>query len=188
MSFVLHALGKYREMQIKIRKEIEETIGIRAKNFSYEELNQLEYLDMFIQECLRVYTIVPLTGRQTTADTKIGNITYCKGVTLWVNMYGLAHDEKFFPEPEKFMPERFTKDRQKDLPPYSFIPFSGGPHICIGRKFSLLLMKVLIIVILQKFNVRLRDPNEELEVMSQMVLKATHGIHLIFDQSLTYCK
>ncbi|XP_037815297.1 probable cytochrome P450 311a1 [Lucilia sericata] len=139
---------------------------------------------MFIKECLRFYTIVPLTGRQTTQPTKIGQRTYAAGITLWINMYGLAHDESLFEDPWSFKPSRFTKKSYEKVPKFSYIPFSAGPHICIGRKYAFLIMKILTVKILQKLQVSLRDPDEELVLMAQMVLKAKNGINLVFNERL----
>lgn len=185
MGFILYSLAKYPAMQMKIQQEIKEILTneqTETVSLTSNQINCMEYLDMFIKECLRYYTIVPVTGRQTTADTKIGNIEYCAGITLWINMYGLAHDENFFEDPYEFRPERFSKENQAKLPPFSYIPFSGGPHVCIGRKYAWLIMKILTVRILQNFEITLKHPNEKLVLMAQMVLKSLHGINLIFKQ------
>lgn len=184
MSYVLYALGKYPKEQRKLIEELQRHNLEHSDYITAADLNKLEYLDMFIKECLRFYTIVPLTGRQTTQPTKIGQRTYAAGITLWINMYGLAHDCTLFEEPMTFKPTRFSKEAFKNVPIYSYIPFSAGPHICIGRKYALLIMKILTVKILQKIVVTLKDPEEELVLMSQMVLKAKNGINLIFTERL----
>ncbi|XP_067637050.1 probable cytochrome P450 311a1 [Eurosta solidaginis] len=176
MCFVLYSLGNYPVEQHKLIKELEKHSIIRAILTS-DTLKHLEYLDLFIKEVLRYYTIVPLTGRQTYTDSVIGGRHYCAGITLWINIYGLAHDDCYFEAPEEFRPERFTKTQSQLLPPNVFIPFSSGPHICIGRKYALLIMKILTVKILLNFEVELRDPNEELVLQAQMVLKALQGFN-----------
>lgn len=146
------------------------------------DLNKLEYLDMFIKECLRLYTVVPMTGRQTAQCTKLGGRSYPAGVTLWINMYGLSHDSNLFEQPFQFRPSRFARLEYQRLPKFSYIPFSGGPHVCIGRKYALLIMKVMVVRILQNFEVVLRDPEEELILMAQMTLKSKNGINVMFKE------
>ncbi|KAI8120585.1 putative cytochrome P450 311a1 [Lucilia cuprina] len=184
MSFVLYALGKYPEEQKRLLQELQHHNLDFSESLTPSDLNKLEYLDMFIKECLRYYTIVPLTGRQTTQPTKIGQRTYAADITLWINMYGLAHDESLFEDAWSFKPSRFTKESYEKVPKFSYIPFSAGPHICIGRKYAFLIMKILTVKILQKLQVSLKDPEEELILMAQMVLKAKNGINLVFKERL----
>ncbi|XP_053951718.1 probable cytochrome P450 311a1 isoform X1 [Anastrepha ludens] len=179
MCFVLYSLGKYPAEQQKLIAEIEE-YSLRYADLTVDALNRLEYLDLFIKEVLRYYTVVPLTGRQTTTDTVIGGRRYCADITLWINLYGLAHDEKYFESPELFRPMRFVNTQNERLPAYVYIPFSGGPHICIGRKYALLIMKILTVQILRNFEVQLSNPNEVLVLQAQMVLKSLQGFNLIF--------
>ncbi|XP_075155267.1 cytochrome P450 311a1 [Haematobia irritans] len=184
MCFILYSLGKYPVEQQKvfeeIQKEQEESPDTSFPTSS--DLNRLEYLDMFIKECLRFYTIVPMTGRQTTQSTKIGDRLYPAGVTLWIDMYGLSHDSNHFEEPFEFRPLRFSRNEYQRLPKFSYIPFSGGPHVCIGRKYALLIMKIMCVRILRNFEVILKDPQEELILMAQMTLKSKNGINVIFKE------
>uniref|UniRef100_A0A1I8Q167 Cytochrome P450 n=1 Tax=Stomoxys calcitrans TaxID=35570 RepID=A0A1I8Q167_STOCA len=181
MSFILYSLGKYPQEQQKLFEEIqiarEESQDLFPKS---SDLNKLEYLDMFIKECLRFYTIVPMTGRQTTKPTKIGGRSYPKGVSLWINMYGLSHDSRLFEKPFQFRPLRFVRSEYQRLEKFSYIPYSGGSHVCIGRKYSLQIMKIMCVRLLQQYEVVLRDPEEELILMSQMTLKSKNGINLKF--------
>uniref|UniRef100_A0A0K8VJ75 Putative cytochrome P450 311a1 n=3 Tax=Bactrocera latifrons TaxID=174628 RepID=A0A0K8VJ75_BACLA len=181
MCFVLYSLGKYPAEQHKLLTEIEEQLSVGAELTS-EALNRLIYLDLFIKEVLRYYTVVPITGRQTTSDTVIGGRRYCAGITLWIDLYGLAHDAQYFDKPDEFLPLRFTQTQKEHLPPYVYMPFSGGPHICIGRNYALLIMKMFTVQILRNFVVKLRDQHEELVLQSQMVLKSLHGFNLMFSQ------
>lgn len=183
MCFVLYCLGKYPQEQQKVLDEIYSIRRESSDRFpNTSDLNKLEYLDMFIRECLRLYTIVPMTGRQTTKTTKIGGRTYPPGVTLWINMYGLCHDSQLYEEPFKFKPTRFNRLEYQRLPKFAYIPFSGGPHVCIGRKYALMIMKIMCVRILETFEVTLTHPNEKLILMSQMTLKSKSGINIIFKE------
>ncbi|KAH8344987.1 hypothetical protein KR059_000061 [Drosophila kikkawai] len=179
MSFVLYALGKYPETQSRLREELK--LHQLPKDADLDSLNELPYLEALIKEVLRMYTIVPTTGRQTTRTTVIGGRTYCAGITLWINMYGLAHDSLYYPDPYAFKPERWLASEGVNPPPaFSYIPFSGGPHVCIGRRYSLLLMKLLTACLVNEFDLRLSPENAPLKLQAQMVLKARDGIKLSF--------
>lgn len=176
MSFVLYALAKYPETQSRLREELQQ-----GSDLELDSLNELPYLEALIKEVLRLYTIVPTTGRQTTQSTVIGGRTYCAGITLWINMYGLAHDALYYPDPYAFKPERWLAGNGDSPPPaFSYIPFSGGPHVCIGRRYSLLLMKLLTARLLTEFDLRLSPGDAPLKLQAQMVLKARDGINVSF--------
>ncbi|XP_052850420.1 probable cytochrome P450 311a1 [Drosophila gunungcola] len=178
MSFVLYALAKYPETQSRLRKELLELPGTGFSD--PDTLNELPYLEALIKEVLRLYTIVPTTGRQTTQSTEIGGRTYCAGVTIWINMYGLAHDKLYYPDPYAFKPERWLEDGGSAPPAFSYIPFSGGPHVCIGRRYSLLLMKLLTARLVMEFDLELSPEQAPLKLQAQMVLKAQGGNHVSF--------
>lgn len=179
MGFVLYALAAHPPVQARLHAELA-ALPIDAID-DWDELNRLVYLDALLKEVLRLYTIVPSTGRQTTRATTIGGRRYCAGVTLWINMYGLAHDAKYFADPYELRPERWLNDQGKATPPaYSYIPFSGGPHVCIGRKYSLLLMKLLTVRIVRAFRLELSESAAPLVLQAQMVLRSRDGINLRF--------
>ncbi|XP_039499180.1 probable cytochrome P450 311a1 [Drosophila santomea] len=181
MSFVLYALAKYPEAQCRLRKELQDVALDESTDL--DALNGLPYLEALIKEVLRLYTIVPTTGRQTTRSTEIGGRTYCAGVTLWINMYGLAHDKEYYPDPYAFKPERWLQEDGAFAPPaFSYIPFSGGPHVCIGRRYSLLLMKLLTAHLVMAFDLKLDQEQAPLKLQAQMVLKAQQGIYVSFSK------
>lgn len=176
MGFVLYALAKNPSVQERLRTELALLPPDGATDL--DALNELGYLDAVLKEVLRMYTIVPSTGRQTTRTTTIGGRSYCAGITLWINMYGLAHDASYFPAPYEFRPERWLQAEQAT--PYSYIPYSAGPHVCIGRRYSLLLMKLLTVRIVERFRLEPKQPTEPLVLQAQMVLRARDGIHIKF--------
>lgn len=179
MGFVLYALAAHPPVQARLHAEIAE-LSLDDAN-DWDALNRLVYLDALLKEVLRLYTIVPSTGRQTTRPTTIGGRRYCAGVTLWINMYGLAHDSEYFPDPYELRPERWLHQQSETLPPaYSYIPFSGGPHVCIGRKYSLLLMKLLTVRIVRAFRLQLNESAPPLVLQAQMVLRSRDGIKVHF--------
>ncbi|XP_030568915.1 probable cytochrome P450 311a1 isoform X1 [Drosophila novamexicana] len=181
MGFVLYALAKQPSTQERLHAELSQLPPGGAADL--DALHKLCYLDAVLKEVLRMYTIVPSTGRQTTKATTIGGRRYCAGVTLWINMYGLAHDARYFPEPYEFRPERWLQaqtESEAKASTYSYIPYSGGPHVCIGRRYSLLLMKLLTVRIVQRFHLELAEPLAPLVLQAQMVLRSRDGIHIRF--------
>jgi cytochrome P450 family 6 len=83
---------------------------------------------------LRKYPPVPELNRICTKDYKVpgSNIVIKKDTKVWIPVLGLHRDPEFYPDPEKFDPERFSDDNKNQHRPYTFIPFGEGPRVCIG--------------------------------------------------------
>ena len=76
-----------------------------------------------------------------------------KGTYIRMSIYAAHRNPDFFPEPDEFRPERFLKENQDDVIPYTFRAFSGGPRICLGQRFAMVEMKICIAKILKKFRI-----------------------------------
>ena len=121
ISFALYNIAKYPEVQDKLYEEI---IKIsKENNESMKELNDLKYLDLVIKESLRLFPSVPLFGRKVLEEFELGGKIIPVNTTLFPAPCLMGQDSSLYPEPEKFIPERFES---KEDDSFSFIPFSGG--------------------------------------------------------------
>jgi cytochrome P450 family 6 len=95
-------------------------------------------------EILRKYPIVAFLDRMCCSDYKLpspagnGTVTLPAGTNVYIPVLGLHHDPQYFPEPEKFDPDRFTEENKHIRPNYTYIPFGEGPRMCIGKNRHLL--------------------------------------------------
>jgi cytochrome P450 family 6 len=99
----------------------------------FDDLISLMMIDLYI-ETLRKYPPVPGLNRICTKDYKVpgSNIMIKKDTKVWIPVLGLQRDPEFYPDPEKFDPERFSEENKNERHPYTFIPFGEGPRVCIG--------------------------------------------------------
>ncbi|XP_051167208.1 uncharacterized protein LOC127285301 [Leptopilina boulardi] len=161
MSFALFELAKNREMQSKLRDEINGGIKKNNGQITYEMTTDLEYLDMIISETLRMYPTLPLIDRKTTKNYKIEEtgLIIEKGTPILIPMLGFHYDEKYFPNPHNFNPERFSSDGKSSINPYVYLPFGIGARNCIGMRQGLLQTKLGIIFIISRFEVSMLENN-----------------------------
>ncbi|XP_067907164.1 thromboxane-A synthase isoform X2 [Heterodontus francisci] len=118
----------------------------------YNNVQNLPYLDMVISEVLRLYPPGVRFGRVCEKDCLVNGQLIPAGMTLEVPVGVLHYDPKYWPEPEKFKPERFTPEMKAERHPYVYLPFGAGPRSCIGMRLALLEAKIALVRILSKYS------------------------------------
>lgn len=139
-------------------KVLEEQKAIFAGDFerspTYNDIQEMKYLEMFIKEGQRIYPSVPFIGREPTEYLKLSGKTIPPGTTLNLFIMATGYNENVFPDPFKFDPERFSSENlSKRSSPYEYVPFSAGPRNCIGQKFAMLELKTVLSKIVRYFEV-----------------------------------
>ncbi|KAH8277810.1 hypothetical protein KR018_007649, partial [Drosophila ironensis] len=133
----------------------EEQLNVFGEDWSrpptYDELQQMPYLDLVIKETLRIFPSVPFIFRTVPADTYILDKFIPGGTSLVIPIYGIGHNYRNFEEPFEFRPERFSASNKTQGTIFDSVPFSAGPRNCIGQKFAVLELKVVLSKILRRF-------------------------------------
>nr|CAI5850562.1 unnamed protein product [Callosobruchus analis] len=152
LAYTLYELAKHPQVQSKLRAEVAEATR-DGSGFTYENIVGMKYMEMVVQEIMRMYPPLPFLDRECTKDYTIRgtNVTIHKGTQVYVPMLGFNYDKNIFPEPEKFIPERFASKSQYNQNGLRFFPFGEGPRICIGERFALLDIKVAVAHIVKNF-------------------------------------
>ncbi|CAG7825768.1 unnamed protein product [Allacma fusca] len=153
VTFALYELAINPDIQEKLYQEVKEAVENNNGEFSYDVINKLEYLDCVIQESLRKYPPVDRTDRKCSRPYKLpdSDVVLPVGSLVTLPIYAVHHDPKYWPNPEKFDPERFTKENSISRHSCAFTPFGHGPRNCIGNRFALTEGKAAIAHIILKF-------------------------------------
>lgn len=168
LSYSFYILATHSEELKKLQNEIDKHLGgniettetpDEADFINYETINELEYLDLFLKEVLRMYPPASFTiNRRCTNPIKIKGIQFSKGLTVAVDVLSLHYDQKYWgPEDtQKFYPLRHLPEYKRN--PACFLPFGYGPRKCVGERFALLELKLALVKTLIRFNI-LQSPN-----------------------------
>ncbi|KAK9730876.1 Cytochrome P450 [Popillia japonica] len=165
MSFCLHELAFNQDVQDKLRNEIKKTMQENDGKLTYDGVMGMKYLDGVVNETLRKYPPLPMLFRKCDRDytLKDTNTTLEAGTNVFISILGLHYDEEYYPNPEKFVPERFMDENKHSRPQYTHLPFGEGPRNCIGSRFGLMQTKTGLAMILNKFRV-LPGPGETYKI------------------------
>ena len=135
LNWLWYLLARYPEHAARCRAEVEEVVGPRRPTF--DDLDKLHFLQAFVEETLRLY---PPAGvlfmRQAETDVVIGGHTVPRGSLIGLSPYVTQRDERWYPNAEKFLPDRFLPPGNERVRPGSFFPFGLGPRRCIGEAFA----------------------------------------------------
>lgn len=173
LAWALHLLGQHPAELALAQAEVDAVLGQDPP--STESIGQLSYLDMVIKETLRLYPPIHVGNRIVAEDTAIAGYELTAGTRTMVSIYLSHRDERYWPEPERFRPERFA--RSEDRPPaFTYIPFGGGPRNCIGASFAQVEAKVVLSRILQQFS--LKDTGTEVRSYMGATLEPRPGVFL----------
>ncbi|NWZ01180.1 THAS synthase, partial [Loxia curvirostra] len=148
----------------------------------YQNVQELPYLDMVIAETLRMYPPAFRFTREAAKDTVVLGQHIPAGAVIEIAVGHLHHSPEFWPEPEKFIPERFTEEAKKERHPFAYLPFGAGPRGCLGMKMGLLETKMTLLRILQKFKFKTCPETEiPLQLKSKATLGPKNGVYIMLE-------
>lgn len=163
LSHICYLLAYHPEIQENLYKELmairdpSENLDENTSKFHYEKLTSCIYLDAVVSEALRLMPPAISLDRMTSEDYYIEdyNVHVPKGTIVNLAFFGIHRDPDYWPEPEKFDPNRFMPERKPDIVPGSYCPFGIGPRSCIGFRFALTEVKVAIAKLLTEFEFKI---------------------------------
>ncbi|XP_063929789.1 probable cytochrome P450 6a17 [Zophobas morio] len=182
ISFALYELARNEDIQERVREEVGKVLKKYQNVITYEAIQEMKYLEQVLDETLRKYPPAAYLNRKCVKDYKVfgTDVVIEKGTTVVIPVLGIHHDEEFYPEPEKFDPERFNDTNKGLRESYAFIPFGEGARICIGMRFGQIQSKLALISLLRNFKFTINNRTQEPLKMkkSTLVLTAESGIWL----------
>ncbi|KAG6461827.1 cytochrome P450 9e2 [Manduca sexta] len=161
MSFLLHEIAVNPDVQERLYQEIKDNKANNGGKFDYNSIQQLKYMDMVVSETLRLWPPAVILDRLCIKDYNMGkpnnkadkDFICRKGQSLVIPVWALHRDPQYFPNPDKFDPERFSDENKHNIKPFTYLPFGLGPRNCIGSRFALIEVKVMMYLLLEHLEV-----------------------------------
>lgn len=155
-SYALHQLAFNPDCQEKVQAEIDTVLEKYNNIITYEAIKEMTYLEMAFYEAMRMYPSVAYLIRMCTSKQYTFpeiDLTIDEDVKVVIPIQAIHMDEKYFREPEKFDPERFSFGTKEDIRNFVFLPFGEGPRACVGARLGQMQSMAGIAAVLQKYTV-----------------------------------
>ena len=173
LTWTWYLLARNPAAATKLRSELAHVLGGRLP--TVDDIPQLSYTKMVIEESMRLLPPVWAFSREAIADDEIGEYRIPSGSTIVVSQFITHRHPDFWEEPETFDPERFTPDRVKQRHRFAYFPFGGGPRLCIGSNFAMLEAQLILATIAQQYELEL-VPDHPVELEPLITLRPKHGM------------
>lgn len=154
LSWTFYLLAQHPEIRARLEREVDEVLGGRAPQLA--DLARLPYALQVFKEAMRLYPPAFAVARRATREVEIGNYRFAKNDLAIISIIAMHRRPDYFPEPNRFNPDRFAPEAEKQIPRHAFLPFGAGARVCIGNHFALLEGQLAVAAIAQR--VRLDPP------------------------------
>lgn len=178
IAWSIFLIGRHPEVQARIHQELDEIFGSTLRDVEHDDLRRMTYLECAIKEALRLYPPVPWYARTLTEDAVLGGFHVPKATAVLIVATILHRDEAYFPDPEKYDPERFNPENSARRHPFAYLPFSAGPRNCIGQKFAMMELKVVLATLFRNYSVQSMQLPPDAAPVSELILKPSLGIQV----------
>ena len=176
LAWTFYLLSQNPDIETKVHAEVDEVINGRVPTMA--DIARLPYTEMVLSESMRLYPPAWALQRTALNDSEIGGYVIPKGSQVLMSQYVMHHDARYFPEPEKFDPERWTKEARDARPQFSYFPFGGGLRRCIGDAFAMMEATLLLVQLAQQWQMSL-VPGHVVELQPVMSLRPKHGMKMV---------
>jgi cytochrome P450 len=179
LTWTWYLLSQHPEAEARLHRELSDVLGGREPR--YEDVAQLRYTRMVLDETLRLYPPAHTLSREALAADEVAGQPIMRGTVLYIVPWLLHRHHKLWNRPDRFDPERFSPECSADRQRFAYIPFGAGPRICIGAAFAVTEAILILATIAQRYRLRLK-PGHPVEPQGLITLRPRHGMAMILQR------
>jgi cytochrome P450 len=173
LSWTWYLLGQHPEVDAQLARELHDVLQGRSPTL--EDQSRLRFTEQVVTEAMRLYPPAYALGREAVADCEIGGHPIKAGTTIYISPWVMHRDSRWFEDPERFRPERWSGDLTKRLPRFAYMPFGGGPRICIGNRFAIMEAVLILATAAQRYRLAWQ-PDRPIAPMPSITLRPKGGV------------
>jgi len=176
LNWTWYLLHLNRDADARLAEEWRDLLGGRPPGLA--ELPQMQYTEMVLAESMRLYPPAwTLARRVIEQDSLPSGLVLPAGSEVILTQYIFHRNGKYFPEPDRFMPERFHPEAKAERPAYAYFPFGGGPRYCIGESFARMESAMVLAIIGQRFRLEV-EPGQKIGLEPLITLRPRYGLRM----------
>jgi cytochrome P450 len=179
LSWTWYLLSQNPEAEAKLHAEVDALLCDRTP--TAEDLPRLPFTEKVLAEAMRLYPPAWILGRRALGDYEVGGYRIPAGSIIIMSQYVMHRDERYFPDPARFDPERWTPEAKAARPQFSYFPFGGGPRRCIGEGFAWMEGILVLATLARSWRMRLL-PAHQVETQPVVTLRPKHGMRMILER------
>ena len=177
LSWGFYLVSQTPQVEAKLMQEIAQLNGQPP---TLKDLQNMPYSEQVVKEVMRLYPPAGGATRQPIQDTHIGNYFLPKGSNIAISTYTMHRNPALFPDPLQFKPERFSPEQEASIPKYAYLPFGGGPRVCIGNSFAIMEARLVLITVLQRFKLALA-PGQKVRAEQLFTIRPKGGLKMVLE-------
>src|SRR3954464_8697109 len=175
LMWTWYLLSENSESARRLHDEVDRVLQGRLP--TVEDLPKLPCIERVVTEAMRLYPPAWLIGRRAIAEYAFGPYVVPARAILIMSPFIVQRDERFYPNPERFDPDRWTPEFKASLPPFAYFPFGGGPRRCIGESFAWMELILIVGAVANRWVLRL-VPVHPVVPQPLITLRAKHGMRM----------
>ena len=175
LTWTWYLLSEHPEVESRLHDEVDRVLGGQVP--TVDHLGDLPYTRNVIQEAMRLYPPAFFIMRHAIADDEIGGYRVAANSLIFLMAHMVHRHPAFWEEPERFDPDRFTPERSAHRPRYAYIPFGGGPRLCIGNSLAMMEAQLVLATVAQRYSLHL-VPGHPVELKVSVATRPRHGLPL----------
>lgn len=176
LTWTFYLLARHPLAAARLHTEIDRVLDGRLPKLT--DLPNLPFTLQVIKEAMRLYPPAwVLNAREPRSDVTLGDYAVPAGTQVFISQWVMHRLARYFPEPTRFLPERWTPDFEESLPRYAYMPFGGGPRICIGNSFAMMEAQLVLATLARRFDLELVEP-QTVEPEALITLGPKNGLSM----------
>ena len=178
LTWTWYLLSQNPEAEARMHGEIDEVLGVRKAAIA--DVPHLQYTRMVIAESMRLYPPAWAMGRRALADFSLGGYQFPARTSVFMSQFVMQRDPKYFADPLRFDPERFSPANEASRPRFAYFPFGGGARQCIGENFAWMELVLVLATLAQKWKLRL-VPGHPVQPQPLITLRPRFGMKMTLE-------
>jgi cytochrome P450 len=175
LNWTWYLLSQHPALEARLHAELDQVLAGRAPTL--DDLRNLPFTDRVVKESMRLYPPAWGFGRLANTDTSLGGCFIPRGANINISIWHMHHDERWFPQPDRFDPDRWLPERETPAMKAAYLPFGGGPRVCVGISFASLEARLVLATIAQRCRLTL-PAGTHVDMLPRITLRPKGGLHM----------